>query len=164
MKKLLMVIATAALAFTCVFSTCNNVGETKKHEHVFGDYFVTKEATCTENGEKVRYCTECKQPDDIVVIPALGHDIIKDEAVSATCLKTGLTAGEHCSRCDYKVEQTEVPALGHDIVKDEAVSATCLKTGLTAGEHCFRCDYKVEQTEIPALGHDIVKDEAVSAT
>ena len=164
MKKLLMVIAIATLAFTCVFSTCNNAGETKKHEHVFGDYFVTKEATCTENGEKVRYCTECKQPDDIVVIPALGHDIIKDEAVSATCLKTGLTAGEHCSRCDYKVEQTEIPALGHDIVKDEAVSATCLKTGLTAGEHCSRCGYKVEQTEVPALGHDIVKDEAVSAT
>ena len=163
MKKILIVAVIALCAFTCVFSTCNQDAQ-KEHEHVFGDYFVTKEATCTQDGEKMRFCEQCKQPDVAVVIPALGHDIVKDEAVAATCLTTGLTEGEHCTRCDYKVEQKEVPAPGHDIVKDEAVAATCLKSGLTAGEHCTRCDYKVEQQEVPAPGHDIVKDEAVVAT
>ena len=56
-------------------------------------------------------------------IPALGHDIIKDEAVPATCPTTGLMAGEHFSCFDYKVEQNEIPPPGHEINQDETVSA-----------------------------------------
>ena len=74
-------------------------------------------ATCTEAGgyDTVVYCTVCgaelsrEHTDE----PALGHDIVVDEAVPATCTATGLTAGEHCTRCDYKVVQEEIPMTAH---------------------------------------------------
>ena len=42
-------------------------------------------------------------------LSALGHDMVTDPAVPATCEATGLTEGSHCSRCDYRVEQKETP-------------------------------------------------------
>lgn len=110
-------------------------------------------ATCTAKGSAEYACALCGRVK-IEEIPALGHDIIKDEAVAATCTEAGLTAGEHCSRCDYKIAQKEIPALGHDLVIDEAVESTCEEPGLTEGFHCTRCDYGVAQKEIPALGHN----------
>ena len=85
---------------------------------------------------------------------ALGHNMVTDAAVSATCTSTGLTEGSHCSRCDYKVEQKVIPALGHDMIPDAAAAATCTESGLTEGKHCSRCDYRIAQTVVPALGHD----------
>ena len=42
------------------------------HEHEWSDWTVTKEATCTEDGEQTRSC-ECGETET-EVIPALGHD------------------------------------------------------------------------------------------
>ena len=97
---------------------------------------------------------------------ALGHDIVIDEAVEATCTETGLTEGSHCSRCDDEtIAQEVVYELGHDIVTLEAIDATCTETGLTEGSYCTRCDdATVNQEEVDMLGHDIVIDEAVDAT
>ncbi|MBR2382096.1 MAG: hypothetical protein IKA84_06385, partial [Clostridia bacterium] len=103
------------------------------------------DATCTAP----KTCSVCGETDG----EALGHALVTDAAVEATCTATGLTAGEHCTRCDYKLAQEVVPALGHALVTDVAVEATCTATGLTAGEHCTRCDYKVAQEVVPALGH-----------
>ena len=115
-------------------------------------------ATCTTP----QICTRC----DHVLQSALGHNIVIDEAVAATCTTTGLTEGSHCTRCDdVTVEQQVIKALGHNIVIDEAVAATCTTTGLIQGSHCSRCDgATVEQQVIDALGHNIVIDEAVAAT
>lgn len=46
-------------------------------------------------------------------VQALGHALVTDPAVPATCTEAGLTEGGHCARCDYKVEQEVIPALGH---------------------------------------------------
>ena len=115
-------------------------------------------ATCTTP----QTCTRCGQ----VLQSALGHNIVIDEAVAATCTTTGLTEGSHCTRCNgATVEQQVIKALGHNIVIDEAVAATCTTTGLTQGSHCTRCnDETVEQETTAALGHNIVIDEAVAAT
>ena len=40
--------------------------------HDYGEYTVTKEATCTEAGEQTRTCSRCNAVDTVVV-PALGH-------------------------------------------------------------------------------------------
>ena len=105
---------------------------------------------------------------------ALGHDIVVDADVDATCTETGLTAGEHCTRCDHKVPQNVVPAVGHadenkdytcdvcnaDLCTDHVEeniagkAATCTETGLTEGKKCANCgDILVAQEVIPALGH-----------
>ncbi|MBR2445937.1 MAG: hypothetical protein IKB28_04640 [Clostridia bacterium] len=122
--------------------------------------------TCTTAGYTTYTCEYCGASRTGNEVAALGHDMITDEAVAATCTETGLTEGKHCSRCDdATTAQTELPALGHDMVIDEAVAATCTETGLTEGSHCSRCDDEtIAQTEVPALGHDMVTDEAVAPT
>ena len=119
-------------------------------------YKSNNDQTCTANGTKTGKCYVCgaEVTVDDENAPALGHDMITDEAVAPTCTETGLTEGAHCSRCDETVKQEEVPALGHDMITDEAVAPTCTETGLTEGSHCSRCDYKVEQEEVPATGHN----------
>ncbi len=123
----------------------------------------TKAPTCTESGIQTNTCEKCGKIET-QTIGKKGHYIITDNAVAATCTKTGLTKGEHCKYCSYKVEQQVVPKKDHTLETDKAVKATCTKTGLTEGKHCTKCDYKIAQEIIPALGHDIVKDTAVTAT
>ncbi len=125
-----------------------------KKAHTPGEY-VTVEATCTKEGSKTTKCTVCGE-DIVETIPALGHDIVIDAAVAATCTADGKTEGKHCTRCDEAtVAQEVVKALGHDVVKVEAKAATCTEDGNTAGQKCSRCDDVTIAVEvIPALGHD----------
>ena len=133
----------------------------QEHEHSFTATVIAP--TCTEEGYTAYTCT-CGDGYIDEYIPALGHDMVIDPAVSATCTQSGLTEGSHCTRCDYRVAQKTVEALSHDMVIDPAVPATCTETGLTEGSHCARCDYHVAQKTVKALGHNIVIDPAVPAT
>ena len=94
-------------------------------------------ATCTTAGNSEYYiCCACGKyfsdvhgeneiAEDSWVIEALGHDIVTDEAVSATCTATGLTEGSHCSRCGTVLKaQAEISALGHDYK-----NGTCTRCG-----------------------------------
>ena len=59
-------------------SICNLCGaERTVGEHIFGDYTVTKEPTCTEQGEKARICAICNYKDT-EAIPATGHTYDSD--------------------------------------------------------------------------------------
>lgn len=135
-----------------------------EHTHEFGEWFITKNATCAEDGVKVRYCS-CgeKQSDSI---SKLSHTVVIDEAVEPTCTRTGLTEGKHCSECNETiVEQTIVNPLGHTEVVDAAVAPTCTKTGFTEGKHCSVCNTTIiAQTVVDALGHTETVDAAVNAT
>lgn len=125
---------------------------------------ITTVPTCLATGIKTFTC-DCGSTYTRE-LSALGHDVIIEPAVSATCSETGLTKGEYCTRCDYKIEQEETPSLGHDMINLEASEPTCTETGLTAGVACSRCDEISEgrQETVPALGHDVVIDSAVAAT
>ena len=122
-------------------------------KHSFGDWKITKAATCTATGTKTRTCSVCKKVET-QTIEALGHTEVTDKAVAATCTKTGLTEGIHCSVCDAVIKAQEViPAKGHTEVIDKAVAATCTKTGLTEGIHCSVCDAVIKAQEtVPATG------------
>ena len=126
------------------------------HEHSFGEWTVTKEATCTEAGVETRTC-ECGETETRE-IAALGHDY---EAVvtAPTCTEGGYTTYT-CSRCGDSYVADETAALGHteEIIPGKA--ATCTETGLTEGKKCSVCgEILVAQEEIPALGHDFVNGE-----
>ena len=122
-------------------------------KHSFGDWKITKAATCTAEGTQTRTCSVCKKVET-QTIEALGHTEVTDKAVAATCTKTGLTEGIHCSVCDAVIKAQEViPAKGHTEVIDKAVAATCTKTGLTEGIHCSVCDAVIKAQEtVPATG------------
>ena len=122
-------------------------------KHSFGDWKITKAATCTAEGTQTRTCSVCKKVET-QTIEALGHTEVTDKAVAATCTKTGLTEGKHCSVCNAVIKAQEViPAKGHTEVVDKAVAATCTKTGLTEGKHCSVCDAVIKAQEtVPVTG------------
>ena len=56
------------------------------------------------------FCNDTKTED----VDPLGHDLVEDVAVAATCTTAGKEAGHHCSRCDYTDGGEAIAALGHD--------------------------------------------------
>ena len=85
----------------------------QEHEHVWGEWTVTKAATCTETGVETRTCSVCGETEtrEIAMIP---HTVVVDPAVAPTYDDTGLTEGSHCSVCNTVIKAQEiVPALGH---------------------------------------------------
>ena len=91
-----------------------------------------KDPTCTEDGhEAYEYCTICQQPN-IVIIPALDHDMVEDKGKAPTCTETGLTDGKHCSRCDEMTEkQAIILATGHNWGKGKVTRpATSTQEGI----------------------------------
>ncbi|MBO7326627.1 MAG: hypothetical protein J6U74_03860, partial [Clostridia bacterium] len=106
--------------------------------------------------------------DNTPETPVCDHQIVIDEAVPATCVDSGLTAGAHCFICgEILVAQETVDATGiHTPVIHEAIAPTCVETGLTEGSHCSVCgETLVAQETVDATGiHTSVIDEAVAPT
>ena len=164
MKKVSVLLTV--VAFLLCMTACNS------HEHRFGEWFTTKNATCTEDGVKTRYCSCGEKQTD--VIPAKEHKYIDYECIGcgdikeckhknfvilpakdSTCIATGLTEGKKCSDCgEILIAQQEVPLKDHTEVIDKTVPATCTQTGLTEGKHCSKCDTVfVQQNAIPIINH-----------
>lgn len=124
----------------------------EEHVHSWDEGKVTKEATCTEAGEKTYTCDcgETKTEE----IPALGHDYDEGKVTKeATCTE----AGEKTYTCKHDSSHTkteEIPALGHDYDEGKVTKeATCTEKG----EKTFTCKHDSTHTrteEIEALGHD----------
>jgi hypothetical protein len=99
-----------------------------QHVHSYGEWEVTKEATCTEAGEKKH---TCKRDGNVEVeeIAPLGHDNTSYEGKAATCEEGGWEAYTICARCGYSTYQAIAP-LGHDY--DEwtvTAEASCTQVG-----------------------------------
>ena len=113
MKKVALLILSITILICLV--ACNqgqNQNPTPEHTHSFGEWDVTKNATCTEDGVKVRYC-DCgeKQSESI---PTLNHTEVIDEAVAPTCTEAGKTEGKHCPYCNTVfVVQEVIPTVDH---------------------------------------------------
>ena len=121
-------------------------------EHKWDEGVVTKEATCTEAGEKIYTCTVCNETKT-EKIEATGHKYSTEWTIDkeATCTESG-SKSHHCTVCDAKTEETEIKGTGHKW--DEGVvtkEATCTE----AGEKTYTCTVcKETKTEkIEAAGH-----------
>lgn len=162
------VVIDAAVAATCETdgktegshcSVCGTVLTAQKTikatGHDWDEGKITQEATCEKSGVKTYTCKTCKKTKT-EEINALGHKIVTDPAVAATCEKDGKTEGSHCSVCSKVfVEQDVIPATGHTPVTDPAVVATCEDDGKTEGSHCAVCSkILTEQKIIKATGHN----------
>ena len=102
--------------------------------------------TCTEGGYTTYTCSLCGDTYTGDATEALGHTIVTDTAVDATCEETGLTEGAHCSTCgEILTAQKIVPASGHSwddgfvtkeaTTKDEGIMTyTCTVCGATRTE------------------------------
>lgn len=140
MKRHLSVLACLALVVVMVFAlaSCNLFDKPEdqpEHTHSFVDgkcecgesdpnYVapecehaysseVTKEANCTEAGEKKFTCTLCGE-SYTQEIAANGHTEEVIPGTPATCTGTGLLDGKKCTVCGVvTVEQFEIAAAGH---------------------------------------------------
>ncbi|MCR5694638.1 MAG: hypothetical protein K6G89_06670 [Clostridia bacterium] len=154
MKKRIVCIVTILL-FLLLFSACG-------HTHEFIEWTTVEDPTCVKDGlrESVCECGEIEQE----IIPALGHTIVVDEAVPATCTQTGLTEGTHCSVCGETIVKQEITnKIDHTIEVLPAKEADCTNAGLCEGKFCSVCgEVIVEQTKSDdPLGHNFGESTVV---
>ena len=135
MKKLLTFVALT-LALICLVVSCG--GQTEQnppeqnqpeqnqpeqdlptHTHSFGEWEITKNPTCTDNGTKVCYC-DCGETQT-EVIASFGHtpgDTVIENTINATCTVNGsYDEVVYCSveECKAQISRTTrlIEASGH---------------------------------------------------
>ena len=121
-------------------------------KHVFGEWTVTKAATCTEAGVSTRTCTVCGA-EETLTVPALGHKFGEWTVTkAATCTETGVST-RTCTVCGEAKETKDIPALGHKFGEWTVTkAATCTETGVST-RTCTVCGEAKETKDTPALGH-----------
>ena len=122
-------------------------------------FVVIKETTCTEQGEREKWCEACGQKIGNEPILPIGHQMFDTTTVitKPTCLTEGLQQKVYsCRVCSYIEKTTDetIPALGHDwggwvVTK----AATCTEKGVET-RVCKRDASHVETRTINELGHD----------
>ncbi len=121
------------------------------------------EPTCTEQGYATYSCSNCDYSYTDDYTDAIGHTVVIDEAIPATCTESGKTAGEHCSVCGLVITpQEDITSPGHQYVS-VITAPTCTEQGYTIYT-CSRCGESYISDELEPLGHTAVVDEAVAAT
>ena len=86
-------------------------------EHAYGAPEVTKEATCTEAGEKKFTCTVCGYSKTQEIAPN-GHTEEDIPGKAATCTEAGLSTGSQCTVCGTVTEeQVSINPKGHSFVE-----------------------------------------------
>lgn len=98
----------------------------------FGDWTVTKEATCTEAGQEKRTCSVCGK-EETREISAKGHtwDTEWTIDVEPTCTSEG-SKSHHCLDCDAKTDITVIEKTAHtagQAVVENKVDETCTTDG-----------------------------------
>ena len=152
-KRILMMLAVAVLLTGCgnadkkdsdvntsQTETENTTDmEDSTHTHTYTEN-ITKEASCTENGEKTFSCS-CGDSYTEPIEP-LGHnyETVVDSSVEATCTTDGKKADTKCTLCGDVINGEAISATGHsygDYVynndattsKDGTETATCSVCG-----------------------------------
>lgn len=136
MKKLLLVFSVVLALSAAGFSACNTDagnGGDAPHVHHFTEE-VTKQATCTEEGEIKYTCTICGE-SFTETVEKTGHTWNDGEITKeATCEESG-TLTITCTVCG-KTEEQEIPLSQHTWNEGEiTVQPTCISDG----EQIYTC-------------------------
>ena len=123
--------------------------------HVFGEYKVTKKATCEATGEKTKTCLECGLTEK-EEIPKLNHDLEEKTVKQATCTEDGQIE-EKCKLCNKVIESKKINKLGHDFEKWEIVKQPTLTEKGQKKSKCTRCSH-IEYVDIAPLKELTTKD------
>ena len=159
------IVIDPALEATCVQpgktegSHCSICGEVILEQksvpalgHMWDEGTITKEPTCTENGEKTYTCSRCNEIK-IERIAKIEHTIVVDPAIPATCTIPGKTEGSHCSVCGEIItpQKTIAKSGDHNWAREVVKAATCTTNGEVLWT-CTLCGTK-KTMEIIASGH-----------
>lgn len=120
--------------------------------HNFGEWTVTEEPTCQDEGVETRVCKSCKKTQERT-LNTVDHNWQKFYTVDEepTCTDIGV-AYIYCDDCDETCDTYYIPATEHCFGASEIIDyADCETDGLVV-RMCKYCD-ETEEIEIPALGH-----------
>ena len=114
----------------------------ESHMHSYSSR-VTKKATCSDTGIRTYSCACGKSYTE--TIPKTSHTPVADQAVAATCTRSGKTQGSHCSVCGTVITaQKTVAATGHVHTEvRNAREATSYSDGYTGDTYCLDCGVKL---------------------
>ncbi len=122
---------------------------------------VITQATETENGQMVRYCTACNTAPEYATIPATGeHLFVEGDYVAPTCEATGSQAYVCTTHenCEANYVET-IPATGHELTLDTK-DASCTETGYVKVIcDVETCGKEINSYEIPMLSHSYAEVE-----
>ena len=114
--------------------------------HAFDEGTVTKEATCTAEGE-MTYACSCGATHT-VPIPMTEHELTS-VVTAPTCTELGYTT-HSCKHCDYSYTDTPVGALGHAWDMGVVAAAPTLTATGKLIQTCTVC-HKQKETVLPML-------------
>lgn len=144
-------IENGFLIITCDhFTPYEVVFDVPCDNHVRGEWIVTKKASCTEQGSKHAYCTECEKDVFHESIDKLSHtesDWITDKA--ATCSSVGKKHTE-CTACHTTIHSDEIAKLPHNY-STVTVEPTCTEEGYV--QHTCSCGDSYKDSYVSATGH-----------
>ena len=130
---------------TCGYSYISDLVQPEGHKYASE---VTKEPSCTAEGEVTFTCSECKD-SYTEAIAKLDHEY-EVTTVEAGCESIGYTT-HSCKNCDFSYVSEIVQAKGHTIVTDPAKEATYSENGLTEGSHCSECGMVIVEQETTSM-------------
>ena len=132
-----------------VCTICGEELETRKIAKVAHDlvHYEPQAPTCTEFGwDEYDACENCPY-STYEKINALGHTVVTDNAVSATCTTTGLTEGTHCSVCnEVLVAQETTPIVAHNFGEWYVETTATATTDGRYARVCSECGFTEYQT------------------
>ncbi len=121
----LLEVEIPALGHNYENRVCTRCGEKEPgcENHTFGDWVITKNATCVAEGSKKRTCTVCGV-EEVETIPATGVHTYGEWQVTkqATCTADGIKT-KTCTGCGATQSQS-IAKLGHNYV-----NGTCTRCG-----------------------------------
>ena len=121
MKRCYLKSITVLCAALCLF--CFSGCDFLFHTHSYTEKMI--KPTCESKGYTLFSCS-CGDYYTENEVPALGHKLVDDEAVEATCTQAGLTAGKHCSVCNKAVDaQKVIPPLAHIDEEHDGICDVC---------------------------------------
>ena len=137
---------------TCIDCGHYETRSVPKTGHIYGEWTVIQEPTCTGSGTERRTCTgfnctysETRYPD------ALGHNYVKDSVTEPTCTSRGYTSYK-CNRCGKTYSDNYVDMLPHSYGDWVLTTAPgCYSSG-TETRTCTGCSNTATR-RVPAVGH-----------
>jgi len=122
--------------------------------HIYGNYEVTKEPTCSDEGIETATCSRDSSHTTTRAIPIdpNEHDWQQLSGTPATCTTEG-SGKRECKLCNKEETLNIIPALGHNYANWMPTTApTCT----TAGDETGTCTHDPSHTTtrpVPAIGH-----------
>ena len=130
----------------CLLSGCGEteVKQPEEHTHSYGEWRVTKEATCKEAGLKERKCTGCENTETEEVAKLSTHSFGSWNETAATCKNDGKKE-RICSVCGQKETEVLTKLTTHTFGEWQETPATCIADGKKE-RFCSICGTKEFET------------------